>query len=293
MTNATQETPPQEATPPQTASRALVGARKKKKVGMPKSGIFIVVGYPKTGKSKFSASFPNSYGLNVDRGDADRIEGRIEDIDDVVDVQGMVIKTKLNNFREALAAAIKDPSIETIVIDTIDTLAELLCDEIAQKAGLSKITERMPGVDGFALWGEFGARVDGMIKLFKNSGKLFILCAHLREPKLDDNNKIITPAGINVPGKGGDKLAFAADMIGYAFKREIGGKAEYCLTFQGGPAGRWGSRVDELADQTIKLDHKNPYSSFAALFAEKAATTETAAPKKDDKKPTTKAKGGK
>ena len=293
MTTETKEAPASTTPPPQTPGRALVGARKKKKAGMPKSGIFINVGYPKVGKSRFGASFPNSYVLNVDRGDADRVEGRIEDIDDVVDAQGVIVKTKLNNFREALGAAIKDPSIETIVIDTIDTLAELLCDEIAQKAGLSKITERLPGVDGFALWGEFGARIDGMIKLFKTSGKLFILNAHLREPKLDDNNKVITPAGINVPGKGGDKLAFAADMISYAFKREIGGKVEYCLTFQGGPAGRWGSRVDELADQTIKLDRNNPYSSFAALFAEKAATTEPVAPKRDDKKPAAKAKGGK
>ncbi|MCX5786076.1 MAG: AAA family ATPase [Elusimicrobia bacterium] len=288
-TTERQETPPQ--TPP---AHQLVSSRKKKKTGMPKSGICIIVGYPKTGKSKFTASFPNSYVLNMDCGDADHIDGRIEDIEDVVDAHGNIVKTKLDNFREALMVAIKDPSIEVIVIDTIDTLVENICDEIANKAGLSKITDRLPGVDGFSLWGELGARIDGMINLFKKSGKLFILNAHLREPKLDDNNKVITPAGINVPGKSGDKLAFAADMIGYTFKREVGGKTEYCLTFQGGVAGRWGSRVEELSDKTIKLDGDNPYKSFAALFTEKAAMSETAeSAKEPEKKPAAKTKGGK
>jgi hypothetical protein len=239
---------------PPVAQRKLVAPRGKKSVGLPSSGMLLLVGHPKSGKTTLAAAFPDSYVLELEQGGGDHVAGRIDDI------------ANLEDFRSAFEAALADESIRTIVVDTIDVLTEWLCDEIAGARGLSKITERKPGVDGFEMWGEMSERIDGFIKAIKSSGKMFILLAHCREPKLDDKNQLITPAGINAPGKAGSKLAAAADMIGYTYKKQVGAATEYNLTFQGGPLGLWGSRIEEVNDKTVRLGKDNPYASFAALF---------------------------
>lgn len=286
MTTATQEAPQageqKPATPPAAAAPqqyALAAFRPRKKSGMPKSGIFVLNGDPKTGKTTFMASFPDSYVINLDTQDADYVDGRIDDIYEVVEQtpEGPVVKvTKLNVFRQALGAAIKDPSIRTIGIDTLDTLAELLATEIANANNLEKITDRAAGVDGFQMYSDLAKKIDSMIAAFKRSGKLIILGAHRKPAKLDDNNKIVAPAGINVTGKGGEKILFAADLIGETMKLDVGGLTTYHLSFQGGVATRGGSRVEELADKVVRLDKKNPYGSFAAVFD--TTTTAPAAP---------------
>lgn len=270
-------------TPTAPEQYALAAFRPRKKKGLPTSGIFVLNGDPKTGKTTFIASFPNSYILNLDTQDADYVDGRIDDIHEVVEVvdgQPVVKVTKLNRFRQALAAALKDPTIRVIGIDTLDTLAEMLATEIANLNGLEKITDRAVGVDGFQMYSDLSKRIENMIVAFKRSGKLVILSAHRKPAKIDENNKIVAPAGINVTGKGGEKILFAADLIGETLKLDVGGATSYNLSFQGGVAARGGSRVEELADKVIKLDKKNPYGSFASLFEEPKAVETPAQTKK-------------
>jgi hypothetical protein len=68
------------------------------------------------------------------------------------------------------------------------------------------------------------------------------------------------------PWQAGAFIAAQADMIGYVFKKPLGSGTAYYVTFQGGPLGTWGSRVDELNDKTIMLPRENPYSAFEAVF---------------------------
>lgn len=237
---------------------ALVDVRGKKVTGLPTSGLFLLVGHPKSGKTTLAASFPDSYILELEKNGADRVEGRIHEIDE------------LDQFTQVLELVMADDGIKTIVIDSIDELAHWLEDDVAKAAGLNNMSEKKPGVDGWALWAEFRQRIEGMTKYFKESGKLVILIAHCKSPEKDDKGVVITPAGINVSGKGGAYLAAQAEMIGYAYKQVIGGKTTHFLTFQGGPLALWGSRVEELNDKTIMLSRTNPYSSFAAEFLPKA-----------------------
>lgn len=245
----TDATPPQP--PPQTP---LVSARPRLKSGLPTEGLAILVGQPKSGKTTFAASFPDSYLLECEPGGGDRIAGRIHDI------------ASADQFREVLKACVKDPAIKTIVIDSLDVLSDWMEDEIAKARGLETITERKQGVDGFELWGEFRRRVEALVAYLKSSKKLVILIAHCREPKLDAAGNPVSPAGINVPGKSGAFIAAQADMIGFAFKKPLGSGTAYFVTFQGGPLGMWGSRIDELNDKTIQLPKENPYSAFEAVF---------------------------
>ncbi|HAH06911.1 MAG TPA: hypothetical protein DCM05_10360 [Elusimicrobia bacterium] len=242
----------------------LIGRRPAPKKGLPTDGLMILVGLPKSGKSKTAASWPGSYVLEVEPGGGDRIDGRIHDI------------KSLAEFREALKMVVADPSVKTVVIDSIDVLSDWFEDEIARTAGLSSMTERKAGVDGWALWAELRKKLEALVNYLKACGKFVILIAHTKDPKLDGSGSIVIPAGINVSGKGAGVIAANADAIGNCFKRQIGPTTKYFLSFQGGSLGIWGSRIPELEDKTVELPRENPYSAFAALFA---GDESTAAPK--------------
>lgn len=245
------------AASPGTA-RALVGYRDQPKAsGLPTSGLFLVVGHPKSGKTTFAASFPDSYVLELEPRRADRIlRGRIDD-----QIQD------LDTFGEVLQKAIEAEDIKTIVIDTVDHLAKWMQDDIAKAAGVEFLGKAEKGVDNRALWGEFAQRVHGLTDYLKESGKLIILVAHCKLPEKDDQGRVIVPAGINISGKGGSYIAAQAEMIGFVGVKTLNGKAQHFLSFKAPTdLAIWRSGIDELHDQEILLDKANPYGSFAAMF---------------------------
>src|SRR5271167_425472 len=97
-------------------TRQLVDYRKKTESGFPTKGIFIVVGQPKSGKTTFSSSFPDSYIIELEHEGAARVDGRIEEVSD------------LETFRQVLIAVSKEPQIKTLVIDTLDELSDWIED---------------------------------------------------------------------------------------------------------------------------------------------------------------------
>jgi hypothetical protein len=232
----------------------LMEHREKPKSGLPEDGLFILVGQPKSGKTTFAASFPDSYILELEPKGADRVSGRIHEI------------SSLSEFREALKATIEEPSIKTIVIDTVDQLSDWIEDDVAHEHGLENISERKSGVDGFEVWGQYRDKIESLIGYLKASNKLIILNAHCREAKSDPNGMIVTPMGINMPGKAGAYLAAQAEIIGYSYKKQVGTQTNYYISFQGGPLGAWGSRVDELNDRILTIPRNEPYSAFQACF---------------------------
>lgn len=273
MTTATSEAAP--------TARTLVGYRDKAKaVGIPTSGLFLLTGDTKVGKTTFGASFPGSYVLELEKKRGDRIKfGRIDDT-----------ITDLEAFGEILQLAIDDETIKTIVIDSVDQLAKWIAADIAKDAGIEFLGKVQKGVDNRALWGEFAQRVFGLVEYLKDSGKLIIIVAHRRVAEVDSEGKITKPAGINVSGKGGDFIAQQAEMVGYMGVRVLGGKTQHYLTFKGeSDRAIWRSGIDELRDKEIIIPESDPYGAFAALFGEKtparpAATLKPAPTKAPAKK---------
>jgi hypothetical protein len=259
MTTATKEAP----------SSLLVGARPALKIGMLTKGIAVFVGLEKSGKSGILAS-SGAYVLELDPGDADHLPGRIHDI------VATEAKTALQVFREVYTAALRDDSIDKIGIDTYGTFVDLQAQEIAEAAGLASITDRKKDVNSYALWDELGERVDRFIESMRNSGKLFLIAAHSKSPELDDEKKVVIPMGIDTYKTPSSMLAKRADMIGYTYKREVGGTNEYRVSFRGGPLGAWGSRVDALNDKEVKLSKENPWASL--VTAANGSTPAAAAP---------------
>lgn len=273
----TTEAPDKEAaaTPPKKFQ--LAPPRGQLKTGMATDGLWILAGLPKAGKTSLSASIPNCVLLELERGGADRVAGWVQEIPD------------LETFRLALKAALDAPEVKAIAIDSLDVLNDWLEAEVCEGFGLNSISERKEGVNGFEVWKELRARYEGLIGYLKRSGKLAVLIAHSKEPKIDGDGKVIVPAGITIPGKIGGYVAAEADAIGHCFKKQVGAVTRYFISFQGGPLGTWGSRIPELEDKTIELPRSGQWAAIGAAIEPKPA--EPAEAKKASK--TNTSKGGK
>lgn len=235
----------------------LVEYRPPLAVGLPTKGVFVLAGPPKTAKTTFAASFPDAYVLECEPGGGDRIAGRIHDI------------SNLAEFREAFKAAIEAPDVKTIVVDTLDFVADWIDREIAQEAQLDSIRDTKKGVNGFELWKEFMARIQGLIGYAKESGKLVIFIAHYKPPKTNQDGAVVNAASIELTGqKAANYVLGQADIIGFASRRVgAGSRSEFYIDFQGGPLATIGSRVRELNDKRIgPIPEDNPYAAFSAVF---------------------------
>lgn len=231
----------------------LVEYRKAVKTGFPTDGLMILVGNPKSGKTTLASAFPDSYVLELERGGADRVDGRIDNVSSLAD------------FRKKLKAAVEEKSVGTIVVDTIDVLSDWLELEIAQKYGLQKMNDSKQGVNGYEKWGDYRDKVETLVDYFKACGKLIVLIAHCKEPKVLED-QVVTPAGINMPGKAGNYIAAQADLIGYVYKKPVGSTTHFYVTFSGGPLGVWGSRIKELNNKTLQFTESDPFACFKEVF---------------------------
>lgn len=259
----------------------LTAPRKRVKTGAPTNGMGILCGLPKGGKTTLAASIPGCVILEMEGGGADRIDGWVQEIPD------------LATLRQALQAAVEDPAVKAIALDSVDVFNEWSEAEICAEFGLESISERREGVNGFEVWKLLRQRYEGLVSYLKKSNKLTILIAHCKEPKLDSDGKLAIPMGISIPGKLGGYLAAEADFIGNVFKKQVGSGTVHYLSFQGGPLGTWGSRIPELEDKIIALPRTNQWSAVEEIFtAPKTEAKKEEAP--SDKKTTTKThKGGK
>lgn len=271
----TTETTEKTEAPPAAPKYQLAPPRGKLKTGIPVDGTLVFAGLPKGGKTSLACSIPGCVVLELERGGADRLEGWIQDIAD------------LEQFRAAMKSAVEDPTVKAIAIDSLDVLSDWLELEVAGQYGLDSISERKEGVNGFEVWKELRARFEGLMGYLRDSGKLAILIAHSKEPKIDSDGKVVTPAGIAIPGKIGGYIAAQADAIGHCYKKQVGSTTQYFVSFQGGPLGTWGSRIAELEDKTISLPRAGQWETLTAACNPAPAKTET----KTDEKTAAKAAG--
>lgn len=259
----------------------LAKARTEAKVtGMPTQGLMLVVGHPKSGKTWFASSAPDSIVIELEENGADRVAwGRIQEIH-------TTDPDALDQLDQVMNLVMADDTIKTVVIDSVDQWAKMMQDDIAEKAGVEFLGKVKAGVNGRALWGEFAQRVHTITDALKASGKLVILIAHCKPPEKDNDGRVTTPAGINVSGKGGSYIAAQAEMIGFVGVRVLAGKAQHYITFKSASdLAIWRSRVDELHEKEIVLDKTNPWKSFANAFVPvKAAETKKTELTKEKKK---------
>lgn len=227
------------------------------KKGVPTDGMWLIAGLPKNGKTTLAASIPGAVILELEKGGADRVSGWVQEVPD------------METFRKVFIAAVKEPAVKAIVIDTLDVVIDNIEHEVAELFGLENLNERKDGVSGFAMWGKLQEKVSAMVKAFKECNKLVVLLAHFKEPRIDSEGKLVITNSIQAPGKVGGFICSHADAIGICSKRRLGEKTQYVIKFHGdGIIGAFGSRIPELEDKTVILPKENPWSAIEECFKE-------------------------
>jgi hypothetical protein len=142
-------------------------------------------------------------------------------------------------------------------------------------------------IEGVNLWQELRKkRRDCSSNTSKNCGKLIVVLAHYKEPKLDKEGRLVIAHNIDAPGKLGSYICSEADLIGACSKAKVGIKMQFKVSFVGGgEVGAYGGRVKELEGKEIILPEDNQWAAIeagcteAAKKAEPAKTTRSPRPR--------------
>ena len=223
--------------------------------GVPMDFNMVLFGPPKSGKTTFGASWPRSILLECEAGGAKYIKCRKIDINSLVQLREVFGLLKDNN------------EYETIVIDSLDRVAQWIEDEICQELDLKNIMDAKKGERHGAQWGFYAQRVLGFLEAWKSLGKRNIFLAHTKKAETDGNGMVISPKTINLYGQAANRVLAIVDNIGYlyAVENEKGEIIRY-LSFRAGLQVEAGSRHPALTDKKIELPKVGSYEAFAALF---------------------------
>lgn len=254
-------TPPQAATPPAAPAPAeytLPEPRRAPRKGMPKAGMIIFTGLPKSGKNSLALSRPGLLLIETEKLGSEHLDGWVDEVAD------------LQQFRRSFGAALKNPKCTAIGVSTFDKLLTWWQDELCAKW---KVTSMSANIEGVNLWSELRKKVETFVETTKTCGKLIVVLGHYKEPKLDKEGRVVIAHNIEAPGKLGGYICGEAELIGALSKEKVGEAMQFKVSFEGGgQVGAYGGRVKELEGKTIVLPEGEGWTAIEAE-ANKSTTT--------------------
>lgn len=222
--------------------------------GIPMDLSMIVFGPPKVGKTQFGASFPKSILLECEPGGAKYQRCRKLDIE------------SYDQLKEAYKLLSKDKTYETIVIDSLDRVAQWIEAEICREMGIGHIMAAKKGQKHGEQWGEYVKRALAFLEAWKHLGKRMIFLAHTKKVETDGDGLVISPKTINLYGQAANRVVSIVDNIGHLYAKDDNGKTIRVLSFKPGVHVEAGSRHPALADKMIEIPAEKGYTTFEALF---------------------------
>lgn len=239
-----------------------------------------MTGLPKSGKNSIALSKPGLCLLETELDGSEHLDGWVQETGD------------LSTFRQAFAAAVAHPECTAVGVSTFDKLIGWWQQEIMETYQVESMHANIEGVN---LWQKLRNSVEGFINYSKTCGKLVVVLAHYKEPKLDKEGRLVITHNIDAPGKIGGYVCSEADLIGACSKAKIGTKMQFKVSFiGGGEIGAFGGRVRELEGKEIVLPDENQWAAIeaACTFEDKKPAT-VAAAKTEPKTAAKAAKGAK
>lgn len=235
----------------------------------PGNPAILLVGPPKAGKTCFAASFPRPYFLQVDNNldSALRVTVGKEIKYDLptteVKTPGEVWKKCL----EQLKAAMADPTIDTIVVDSLTVLSEYMCAWcIAEHVRMGDTDGKGKPITTMTIpdYGKLLTMFRGLIFDLRSTGK-YIICTVHKTSWTDEDTKV-THHTLALPGQAKDTLGgLFTDVIGCVAEQIPGGKMRYSLRTV--PLSQWpplGTSVRTLP-HNIDITDKKPAEIWAAF----------------------------
>lgn len=204
----------------------------------------LILGPPGSGKTVLATSFPGAYVLNIDNNLAGPIRWKransldanfkfddIMSIDDPADLKaagakdsdipapkaGTITVPRIWRYRLAAAyieAAAADPSVETIIIDSLTTFNQVIMDEVRRQykvpiaetlgTGLTRTVDIRDDKKHWAIWDGYLALSRNLIWELKASGKRLICVGHVTT---SEDEQGVLQKFIAVPGQLREQIA--------------------------------------------------------------------------------------
>ena len=249
-------------------------AQKGEAGGMPEDFSLLLFGPPKIGKTTFGASFPDSLLIECEPKGARYINGRVINVG------------SLDELRDVFKLLKNDPGYcKTVVIDTLDRIAQWVEAEVCEDMGLSNIMESKKGAKHGAQWAEYSHRILTQLEGWKLLGKRVVFLAHTKKAEIDGEGLVISPKTINLYGQAANRVLSIVENVGHMYARKGDmNKPERVLSFAPGTVVEAGARHPLLADRVVVIGKENPYAALEGLFKPTAAAKTNGAKKLPKKK---------
>lgn len=160
----------------------------------------LLLGPPGSGKSSLAAHFPRPWFADIDNNLAGiqrafpEIAKNVKFSSIIYDDEGNTIDERerySKRFLPELKLACADPTIDTIVIDSCTTLADLIINDVLRQVGRSAMEIQD--------WGKFLFAFRNLVAWIRSQGKLVVFTAHERVEK--DEISGIIKYFVNLPGQ--------------------------------------------------------------------------------------------
>lgn len=226
----------------------------------------LIMGPPKSGKTTFISTAPNVVVADVEAGLMSIAHLNIPyvTIDEMSKIETLYQILKDDGLRQRAATSMGLPDIQTVAIDTLDALQEMMKKEILA-------TERRTTMQQ-ADWGKLKERMSAMLKAFKDLPLNVIFTVHTSTSQDEDGRQILTPG---LQGSIKDEIAGIVDFsLMSAREQQVlpDGTSQivYFLKNEGdlkNPhlGNRGAGRVPEITDMNFQVLHDATFAGIKSL----------------------------